>query len=637
MRTRKLPPNIDTTDNPLFPPIIDDPLQYVDTSDSLIPFTHLHPSTLAWLWHHLIPIGSLTLLEGPASLGKSTLLLDLAARLSSGLPLPDPSSGLLPDPSSSPTPLDPAPLMLITPDDPSCARSHAFFSASSTRPDLLFSFTNITLSHILSGDRLTRPFHFTSDDLDILAREIETAHPKLVIIDPFTSTLDTDPPLTETKLASLLTRLNTLAATHQFACILVRTTPARPSQGTRLQRSIQPLLKAATAFTLTPDPLSPEHTLLVQTKSTFARPAPILRFHLASHPHHPELPSLVWDGTSDLSHSDLAATSHLPTSTLAPTRQHILRILEQHTTSVAVSTLAEALPQLSYNLLKQTLRRMLNDHQVTSPYHGLYSLPNKPSPLPMIPFEPSTESDRQPAFSPLDVPSSQITTPANYPSPSSPNTVTSVTFDPPVTFPYHPLNAPSSPEPATSHPLPLHSHLPQGPVTFGTPVNSHLSHGPVTFSTLPDHESLLPPAFFHHSPLSPDPVTSVTFDPPVTSPTSFPPNTPPSSPTQFSHPASSSQHPTAASPSPEAVTSTDFPSSYHAYSYLTPAPVPPPSVRPPSTTTRSLSNSCSDLHDLPTPYPVTNSPSQDPITDPFTPESESGTIDTSLYRSGESG
>jgi hypothetical protein len=45
--------------------------------------------TLQWLWQGRIPLGKLTLLAGDPGLGKSILTLDLAARVSRGLPWPD--------------------------------------------------------------------------------------------------------------------------------------------------------------------------------------------------------------------------------------------------------------------------------------------------------------------------------------------------------------------------------------------------------------------------------------------------------------------------------------------------------------------------------------------------------------------
>jgi 5S rRNA maturation endonuclease (ribonuclease M5) len=47
-----------------------------------------------WLWRGRIPLGKLSVLDGDPGLGKSTIALDLAARVSQGQPMPDGTQGL---------------------------------------------------------------------------------------------------------------------------------------------------------------------------------------------------------------------------------------------------------------------------------------------------------------------------------------------------------------------------------------------------------------------------------------------------------------------------------------------------------------------------------------------------------------
>jgi hypothetical protein len=47
-----------------------------------------------WIWKTRIPLGKLTVLDGDPGLGKSALTLDLAARISSGSPMPDGTPGV---------------------------------------------------------------------------------------------------------------------------------------------------------------------------------------------------------------------------------------------------------------------------------------------------------------------------------------------------------------------------------------------------------------------------------------------------------------------------------------------------------------------------------------------------------------
>ncbi len=48
----------------------------------------IKPETVKWLWEGRIPFGKVTLLESEPGVGKSTLTLELAARVSRGAPMP---------------------------------------------------------------------------------------------------------------------------------------------------------------------------------------------------------------------------------------------------------------------------------------------------------------------------------------------------------------------------------------------------------------------------------------------------------------------------------------------------------------------------------------------------------------------
>lgn len=59
------------------------------TAATVISLDNVQPRRINWVWAGYIPAGKLTVFDGDPSAGKSTLSLDLAARLSAGLPWPD--------------------------------------------------------------------------------------------------------------------------------------------------------------------------------------------------------------------------------------------------------------------------------------------------------------------------------------------------------------------------------------------------------------------------------------------------------------------------------------------------------------------------------------------------------------------
>jgi hypothetical protein len=57
------------------------------------PMSNVKSRSVEWLWPGWIALGKLTVLDGDPNLGKSTLLLDLAARVSRDGRMPDGSAG----------------------------------------------------------------------------------------------------------------------------------------------------------------------------------------------------------------------------------------------------------------------------------------------------------------------------------------------------------------------------------------------------------------------------------------------------------------------------------------------------------------------------------------------------------------
>ena len=55
---------------------------------SITRLSDVDETTAQWLWCDRIPYGSITILDGDPGLGKSTLLIDLAARLTVGKSMP---------------------------------------------------------------------------------------------------------------------------------------------------------------------------------------------------------------------------------------------------------------------------------------------------------------------------------------------------------------------------------------------------------------------------------------------------------------------------------------------------------------------------------------------------------------------
>jgi hypothetical protein len=63
-------------------------------SRGAIRMSDVQPEPIRWLWRNRIPLGKITVIDGDPGLGKSVLTLNLAARISTGEPMPDGTPGI---------------------------------------------------------------------------------------------------------------------------------------------------------------------------------------------------------------------------------------------------------------------------------------------------------------------------------------------------------------------------------------------------------------------------------------------------------------------------------------------------------------------------------------------------------------
>ena len=81
-------PNAASTTPPLCLP------RTTDDGQRTMPLSRVRQKPVEWLWPGYVPLGKLTVLDGDPDLGKSTLLLDLAARVSTHGIMPDGKQGI---------------------------------------------------------------------------------------------------------------------------------------------------------------------------------------------------------------------------------------------------------------------------------------------------------------------------------------------------------------------------------------------------------------------------------------------------------------------------------------------------------------------------------------------------------------
>lgn len=127
----------------------------------------IKPERVEWLWSRRIPKGKVTILDGDPGKGKSTILYDLAARITAGLPLPDGE------------PVEQGRALIVSAEDGAADTIVPRFLAASGDPKR---------ARILGSEE---PF-IIPDDLDRLERAIRQLGATFVVIDPVMSFLSDD-------------------------------------------------------------------------------------------------------------------------------------------------------------------------------------------------------------------------------------------------------------------------------------------------------------------------------------------------------------------------------------------------------------------------------------------------------------
>lgn len=172
------------------------------------PLSDVAMRSVSWLWPNYLPLGKLTVIDGFPGQGKSTLVLDIAARLSRGAPMPDGSGGNLPIDS-----------VIITYEDDPADTLRPRLEAAGGDPSRVFFIKGVGSP----GARDLLPPSFPRDLA--LLESLLRANPaiKLVVIDPLMASLGPDVDSHKDQdIRRPLIRLSSIASDCGVAVLIVR-------------------------------------------------------------------------------------------------------------------------------------------------------------------------------------------------------------------------------------------------------------------------------------------------------------------------------------------------------------------------------------------------------------------------------
>ncbi len=260
----------------------------------LTPMSNVEPRPVEWLWPGMIPLGKLTILGGNGGVGKSTLALDIAARVTRGAELPDGGSKA---PRGT--------VFVIAAEDD---------AADTVRPRLDAAGADVAKVQLIeSVNQGSEQRAFRLPDDAPLLRDALAEHPdaRLLIIDTVTDVLPGVDEHSNSEVRTALRPLAKLAADSGIAVLLImhnRKAPGVSSQH-RLHGSIAFGALARTTLQVWAVPGRPNEALLTKSKSNVsAMTGQSLHYRV-----HGEPPRLEWLGAVDVNADEAMREADDPT------------------------------------------------------------------------------------------------------------------------------------------------------------------------------------------------------------------------------------------------------------------------------------------------------------------------------------
>lgn len=247
---------------------------------------------VSWLWSGYIPQGKVTLIDGDPGDAKSTLSLDLSARVTTGKPMPDGSAGTLGN------------VLLLSAEDGIGDTIRPRLDAAGADT------TRVIVLHEIEEDGKVRPPELPAD-VDHMARLIREHDIVLVVIDPLMAFLAGVDSHNDQSVRRALHPLSKLADISGAAILVIRHLN-KASGGKALYRgggSIGISGAARAVFLVAHDPEDDDRRLLASVKVNIAVKPLTMAYRIVGDDLH-GCSRISWEGTVSATADELVAAGN---------------------------------------------------------------------------------------------------------------------------------------------------------------------------------------------------------------------------------------------------------------------------------------------------------------------------------------
>lgn len=292
-------------------------------------------------------------------MSKSLLAIDIAARVSTGRPMPDDIPGKQGN------------VILIAPEDGAADTIKPRMEAAGgdlSKVHLLNTVESLDVKDVKNVNLYQRPFSL-SHHLFELERTIKQRKAILVVLDPLTAVLGHNIDSSRDQgIREIFTPLAQLAERTNCAILIIRHLKKGTSDNLlyRGAGSIGIIAAARSGLIITYDPADEKKRVLATTKNNLCEPANNLSYQVVQNENG--VPYTKWLGEIDLDISTLLG----PGINLSFPRQEIIKVLQDSKNPLDLKAIAERTGQ-NYRTLRMTLSRMLEARLIAHPYRGKYT------------------------------------------------------------------------------------------------------------------------------------------------------------------------------------------------------------------------------------------------------------------------